>query len=222
MKNTSKTKSSRPLLRRPTLQLTIAVILFALTVVLSRGEHMHGWEIDVFTFFYGLPKALFVPFFVITQLGSVYLLLMLSIFYITRKHYHIVLRLLLGGTLAYLTSGVAKDLWGRLRPHEFLPDIVVLDYVVRGPGFPSGHTALATVLGLTLARYVTRPYQLVLYTLIVLVGLSRMYLGLHAPLDVLGGFALGWACYAIFCHVRIYDTVLGRRKAKAGVKKPQD
>ena len=91
-----------------------------------------------------------------------------------------------------MITGVAKDLWGRARPNELLLDVVNLDYIVRGPGFPSGHMALATALAFTIGHYLPKKYHWVPIVWIVGVGLSRMYLGIHAPLDIVGGFAIGW------------------------------
>ncbi|HYF96807.1 MAG TPA: phosphatase PAP2 family protein [Patescibacteria group bacterium] len=195
----------------PTIQLFLALGLFAITVIASRGVDMAGWEITLFQSIYNLPDFLHPVFLIITQMGSIYMLGLLLILYLIKKHHHIVLRLLLTGTLAYLVTGVAKDLWGRARPNEILIDVVNLDYVVRGPGFPSGHTALATALALTLMHYLPKKYHWIVPAWIVGVGLSRMYLGIHAPLDILGGFAIGWASYALFRHVRLYDIKFGKK-----------
>lgn len=176
---------------------------------------MSAWEISLFQSVYGLPDFLHPIFFVVTQFGSIYVLALLLVLYLVKRHYHIVLRLLLTGTLAYLISGVAKDLWGRARPTELLFNVVNLDYTVRGPGFPSGHMALATALAFTLGHYLPKKYHWVPIVWIIGVGLSRMYLGVHAPLDILGGFAIGWGAYALFRHVRLYDINFSRRRPKA-------
>lgn len=217
-KHTKKTIYKK--LTNPSLQLAVALVVLLITVQLSRQAPMLDWEVALFRYIYGWPESLRLLFFVITQFGSIYVLMGLSLIYMARQHYHVVLRLLLSGLLAYLMSGVAKDLWGRMRPHEYLYGVTVLDYVVRGPGFPSGHTALATALGLTLA-YTHKKHRILLYTLIALVGISRINLGLHAPLDVIGGFAIGWACYALFRHIALHDSVLGPRRVSAQVVTPR-
>ncbi|WP_157695550.1 phosphatase PAP2 family protein [Nakamurella panacisegetis] len=85
------------------------------------------------------------------------------------------------------------------------PDVPALDPVTVMSSFPSGHTAagaaysaIAVVLlerfRATWARIVTVVLAL---TVPVLIGLSRVYRGVHNPTDVLGGAALGLACVAI-------------------------
>jgi membrane-associated phospholipid phosphatase len=189
----------------------LAAILFFVAMQLSRGKTLPKWEADMFSFFYGLPEQLYPFFYIVTQFGSVYVLGALLVFYLLRRHYHVVLRLLLTGTLAYLLAGIAKSIWGRARPEELLTDIITLDFT-QGPGFPSGHVALAVALALTMGHYLKRKLHWVVFVWIILVAISRMYLGVHVPLDLVGGFAIGWFSYAIFRQVRIYDVVKKRHQ----------
>lgn len=200
-----KNKTSKIKFTHPTTQLFFAITLFIVSVLASRGSQMTQWEITLFQYVYGWPESLRWFFITITQLGSIYVLGGLLVLFIIKQRYKIVLRLLLTGTMAYVATGVAKDMWGRMRPHEFLPDVVSLEYVVRGPGFPSGHVALATALAFTLSHYLSKKYRWILIVAVVSVGVSRLYLGIHAPLDIVGGFAIGWASYALFRHVRLYN-----------------
>lgn len=202
----------------PVIQLFIALGIFLVSVLVSRDSDIAGWEIALFNFVYNLPSYLQPLFFVITQTGSIHMLALLLVLYLIKKRYHIVIRLLLSGTLAYMMAGVAKDLWGRGRPTEYLLNITNLDYVVRGPGFPSGHTALATVLALTIGHYLPKKYHWLVVVWIGAVGLSRMYLGIHFPLDILGGFAIGWASYALFRQVRLYDVRFKKPKTNSDIK----
>jgi undecaprenyl-diphosphatase len=84
------------------------------------------------------------------------------------------------------------------------PDVVPHLAAVGDPSFPSGHSMLSAVvyltLGALLARFEPRrrikAYILGLALLLaVLVGLSRVYLGVHYPTDVLAGWTAGlvWA-----------------------------
>jgi undecaprenyl-diphosphatase len=96
-------------------------------------------------------------------------------------------------------STLMKVLFARERP-----DIVPHLSIATSPSFPSGHSMLAAVIYLTLgallARFARRrrlrAYVLAVALLLtVLVGSSRVYLGVHYPSDVLGGWmaGLGWA-----------------------------
>lgn len=199
----------------PIVQLCIALSIFIISVIASRDKEIANWEIVIFNFVYTLPSYLYLPFFLVTQTGSIFMLGFLSVMYVLKQRYHVVIRLLMSGTLAYTLSGVAKDLWGRVRPTEYLVDIVNLDYVVRGMGFPSGHVALATALALTVGHYLPRKYHWAVGVWIIGVGLSRMYLGIHFPVDIIGGFAIGWFSYALFRNVRLYDV-----RFNEGWKKP--
>ena len=189
----------------PITQGILAISLFVVSVLLTRSTTIPGWEVELFKFAYNLPNFLHTIFFFITQFGSIYLLVLLLIIYLFQKHYHIVLRLFMTGSLAYLLAGVAKDTVGRARPYEFLNDIISIE-ITRGSGFPSGHMALATALALTMGHYMPKKYHWVVPVWIIGVGLSRLVLGVHFPMDVLGGFAIGWGSYALFRLVRIYDT----------------
>jgi undecaprenyl-diphosphatase len=82
------------------------------------------------------------------------------------------------------------------------PDLVPHHDLVYSASFPSGHAAMTPVVYLTLAVIVAagehrRALKVLLLVcaglLSVLVGISRVYLGVHWPTDVLGGWALGVA-----------------------------
>ncbi len=126
-----------------------------------------------------------------------------------------VLLSVLGG---WLLSTLLKI--GIARPR---PDIVPHLVDVHDLSFPSGHAMLSAVTYLTLglllsqiqSRRATRLYVItVALTLTLLVGLSRIYLGVHYPTDVFGGWCAG-ATWATICWM-IARRYLPRPEESAG------
>jgi undecaprenyl-diphosphatase len=68
-----------------------------------------------------------------------------------------------------------------------------------GWSFPSGHTSRVFSL-LPSTKGMNRKIRLLGYSLAILVGFSRVYIGLHYPLDLVGGVALGFAAGRITDH----------------------
>ena len=106
------------------------------------------------------------------------------------------------------------------------PDVNQLDVSPPTSSFPSGHTAAATALMFSLAIIVGWTVRSTLVRAIAwivailtgpIVGISRVYRGMHHPLDVIVGLGLGVACVALaFVAVRAFvggEEQLGRHAA---------
>ena len=94
--------------------------------------------------------------------------------------------------LAESISGALKEWVERDRPPVSDPDPATLVGLPATHSFPSGHATVSFACATTLALAVPR-LALPLYTLAVLISFSRVYVGVHYPLDVLAGAALGVA-----------------------------
>jgi undecaprenyl-diphosphatase len=139
----------------------------------------------------------------VTSLGSpiVLALVMLAVagFVVLRRQYHAFWFLLGAGVGAGALGWLLKRWFARPRP-ELVPHLVRVD----SGSFPSGHSLLSAAIYLTLGALLARlvkPMRFKIYIICValvfsmLVGVSRVYLGVHYPTDVLGGWTVGllWA-----------------------------
>lgn len=102
------------------------------------------------------------------------------------------------GLTALLVDGVVKPLVGRARPFVDRPDVVLIGDRPTTASFPSGHAALAATGAVALGR-IWPAASLPIWGLALAVALSRIVLGVHFPLDVLGGLLLGYAVARFVC-----------------------
>jgi membrane-associated phospholipid phosphatase len=97
-----------------------------------------------------------------------------------------------------IVNSAAKGLIDHPRPCDFDPEVKLHDYTGR-QGLPSGHSQSAVVLWGAVASYARRWWVwAVAILLMVLIGFSRIYLGVHFPTDVLGGWTLGIILLAVY------------------------
>ena len=137
------------------------------------------------------PHGLFLA---LTFLGASAVLWPLLVLYHWLVDPRFARRLAVVFAVSTVTNQLLKGLFGTVRPYDY-DGLVSTENARRtgmGHGFPSGHTQNAATFWLGFAFHVRRTWLWALASLIVfVVGLSRLYLGVHMPIDVAGGFALG-------------------------------
>jgi undecaprenyl-diphosphatase len=153
-----------------------------------------------------------------TALGGVGILTVLSlavvIFLLSCRKYHEMWLVLITTFGGLVLSSLLKEVIDRPRPgvthHSF----------VYTSSFPSGHSMLSAIVYLTLGSLLTqlvasrrlKAYFLGLAMLLtVVVGLSRVYLRVHYPTDVLAGWSMGLAwgilCWLVARYLRERGTI---------------
>lgn len=161
----------------------------------------------------------------VTALGGkvvVWMVVLLSSIFLWHSRHHYSAALLWIATLtAGLVSAAFKLGFDRPRPEVF-------DWRTPHAGlssFPSGHSTSAVVVYGTLAFLVARLMPTrrlrwlvwgVAAAVVLLIGLSRLYLGVHYPSDVAAGFAAGTA-WAVICGLGI-EAVRYFRNRQPGVE----
>lgn len=170
-----------------------AVPLFILTYIQAVNS---GWfdsiEKPIFHWINDWPHWFGSIMYIITQMGSLGGLVVwmaIAWYLINRRGSGTVL---FAGVLGWLLAKIAKTAVHRGRPTEIFHQINLFQsHIYSGFGFPSGHSTFSAACA-TVLYYQVRPrYRKYILLTVFLVGISRIYLGAHFPLDVVGGWALG-------------------------------
>ena len=152
----------------------------------------------------------------VTALGSITLVVLFSAFtlvvlLVLRDRLH-ALQLLAASAGAGILTLVTKDIIERTRP-EVAQQLIA----VSGFSYPSGHSVSTSALYLTIAiiagRYVENPGAraaifLAVSVVLIMVGASRVYLGVHYATDVVSGISLGAAWALVLAG---FFTLFGHR-----------
>ena len=120
------------------------------------------------------------------------------------KEKHVAKRLFVILLVTYVLVQIVKSCVMRPRPYTVLSTLIVVS-LESDFSFPSGHTALSTVWSYVLGKnYGHRRYFMIIP---ILVGISRLYLGVHYPSDVIVGFLFGiftvYLCEYLFMNKTI-------------------
>lgn len=95
------------------------------------------------------------------------------------------------GIGALITNVCLKNLVARPRPYDACAAIIPLVKKLSDYSFPSGHTCASFASAFIYWRMLPKKYGIITMVLAVLIAFSRLYLGVHYPTDVLGGFLVG-------------------------------
>ncbi|WP_243291112.1 phosphatase PAP2 family protein [Bacillus sp. FJAT-47783] len=144
----------------------------------------------------------------ITHIGGATFTILLSLLFIVFAEHPLKSVALASGAallFSHIPVAIIKKLYPRKRPYIALQDAKILKNPLQDHSFPSGHTTAIFSL--------VTPYILFMPELFIIilpiafsVALSRIYLGLHYPSDVLVGMFLG-SCTGVICYTTITQLI---------------
>jgi len=167
-------------------------ILLATSAAARRGVPV--WERRTCSAVNDLPDALAPFVWLPMQFGSLTAPFALgALSYWRNRRAQPATSMIAAGFTAWVTAKGVKKLVGRGRPHDFDSEtnLRLWTEIDGSLGFVSGHAAVATAVAGIIHRYAPSGYAAVAYGLAGVVALSRIYVGAHLPIDVVGGAALG-------------------------------
>jgi membrane-associated phospholipid phosphatase len=186
----------------PRVQLGVGMAALLATAGAVRRDHVRPWEARAFRAVNDLPDSWHLPAWVVMQLGAFGAVPAAAATAWLAGDGELAGRLLVGGTGSWALSKVVKQIVRRPRPGTLLPGIRHRGPDPTGLGYLSGHAGVAVALGAAAIPRLGPAGRVLAVSAIPLVGLTRVYVGAHLPLDIAGGAALGLAVNAAARLVR--------------------
>jgi membrane-associated phospholipid phosphatase len=178
-------------------------------------EPLLQWGLEVIRTAQQMQSPLLNSFFIaVSGLGSSFFLLLTLPALFWCVDYKMGMRVAVVCTLSAFCNSSLKGLFSQPRPFDLDPNLGIGR--AGGYGLPSGHAQESVVLWGSIAHFIGKKwFWAVTVALLLLIGFSRVYLGVHFPTDVIAGWAVGIALlwlYIIF-QPRIENWIISRNLA---------
>ena len=207
----------------------LGAALFGVSALLLKTGTV-GWDRSPFRVLNEVPAGVAS---VLTPLARLFLptgiivVIVLAVGYVVARNRSVlpVVTGVAAAALAWLLAHVAKAIAGRPRPYQVMADAVLRQPPAHGTSYPSSHTAVTLAVAIALAPFLARPLAWVGIGYAVLVGWSRVYLGVHYPLDILAGAGIGMTAAGVILLaagtlLRHEDRTATHRDATTGARPP--
>ena len=144
----------------------------------------------------------------ITNLGGVVftsITVLFIMFFASNKNKYLGFETFISLMICQIIVYSLKALLSRERPYKILEHLNTFGIEMKDYSFPSGHSAASFSIATTIALNMPR-LSIYVFVLAMIIGISRIYLGVHYPTDVAAGVILGISV-PIIVHLYLLDYI---------------
>ena len=188
--------------------LVLLFSLVAVSLVWSVGQRIDVWVFMYFNMHGRRKPWLDWMMLWFTQMGNFIYAFGVALILYLRGNHLLAFELIFGILTLGLAVQFMKVLIHRTRPYIKLKNMRIVGSRASGQSFPSGHTSQAFFMATLLLQYyhVNLYLWLGLYGTALLVGITRIYVGMHYPRDIIGGAIVGttWGLLGVIVNSQIF------------------
>jgi membrane-associated phospholipid phosphatase len=184
------------LLADPSVRLGLGVAGVMAAGIPVRRDRVGRREAALFLAVNGLPDLLFAPAWAVMQAGALGAALAAALAAWATGDEQLARRFAASGVGTWALAKLVKERIRRPRPASLLAATRTRGPEASGSGYLSGHAGVVAALCAASFHRLSGSERALALGMVAAVGLSRMYVGAHLPLDVVGGVSLGLAADA--------------------------
>ena len=183
----------------------LGAVLFGVSALLITTGAV-SWDARLFRILNQVPAAaasVLTPLSHLLLPAGILIVVLLAVIYVAARNRSVlpVAAAAVAAGAAWALAHAAKAVADRPRPYQVIVDAVLRQQPAHGTSFPSSHTAVTLAVTIALIPFLPTALAAAGIGYAVLVGWSRVYLGVHYPLDVLAGAGIGMATAGVILLV---------------------
>lgn len=165
----------------------------ALSLLWAGGQRLDVWLFKLVNVESDPSPLLDRLMWIATQIGNVGFAIAISVLAYLAGERRFAVMFTLGSLTLLLLVTILKAFTDRARPYKTLREARLVGWKELGLSFPSGHTTQSFFMAGLIIRHfeLALPFAILLYGIAGFVGVTRVYLGVHYPRDVIAGGLLG-------------------------------
>ena len=178
-------------------RLGVGAMLVALTALLANQSLPTALQVNVFRLINELPSFVGPPLLGVMQLGALGAVPVFSLAALIGRRHRQASIILAAGFGAWATARILQQMIDEDPPALRVAQVILHGALAPGFAFPATHVAVAAALATVARGELSRPARRVVWFVVAVVAIARIYVGAHLPADVVGGLGVGWAFGAL-------------------------